>query len=106
MFITDCILEIVLLVAGSIESIIGPLPPHLPLKTPGMMVFSAKPSPVNISLIAEAVEFKSTGLTIILDFNLLAIDMRWIRVFGVGWGKQSLNLLMIYLLKKTILHII
>ena len=89
----------VLLVAGSIESIIGPFPPHLPLKTPGMMVLSAKPSALNISLSAEAVEFKSTGLTIIFDFNLLTIDMRRDSSFGFGfgWGKQSLNQLTIYL---------
>lgn len=67
----------ILLVAGSTDSITGPLPPHLPLKTPGIMTSLAvgKPSPLKISLTAVVVEFKSTGLMIIFDFNLGRSDV-------------------------------
>lgn len=62
-----------LFVAGSTDSITGPLPPHFPLKTPGIATEEAKgvgkSNLVNISFIAEVVAGKLTGLTLILDFN-------------------------------------
>jgi len=51
----------------------GPLPPHFPLKTPGIggeeVEGAGKSNLMKISLIAEAVAGKLTDLTFILDFN-------------------------------------
>ena len=64
-----------LFVAGSTDSITGPLPPHFPLKTPGIGAEEVegvgKSSLLKISLIAEVVAGKLTGLTFILDFNFV-----------------------------------
>ena len=70
---TDWIFEMTLFVAGSTDSIIGPLPPHFPLKTPGIGSDESKDDAkfklLKISLIAEAVADKPIGLMFILDFN-------------------------------------
>lgn len=69
-----------LFVAGSTDSITGPLPPHFPLKTPGIVAEDSKSNLIKISLIAEAVAGKLTGFTCILDF----IFERSIRVEETG----------------------
>lgn len=77
-----------LLVEGSMDSITGPFPPHLPLKTPGIGAVGSdgKFKEVNISFIAEFVTAKFTGLKSIFDFNFVMSVMLMANLFRVIFG--------------------